>query len=889
MPIDLFGPLRGAVCPWQAGISVAEKICEKPDPGLELPVAGTPIYKAELPKDLRMSESKSVKLSIEGLNCASCVGRVEQGLKGVAGLSHVQVNLATQTASFDSADSAAVRSAVDTLSSLGYPARTATASFTVSSMSCASCVGRVEKNLRAIEGVLEASVNLAAQTAVVTYGVSATTPEQIATSLTKSGYSAEIARSDAQASRSDRQADEAKVLARSVTIAAALALPVFVLEMGAHMVPAFHHLIARTIGLQTSWLIQFVLTTLVLFGPGRGFFVKGIPALLRRAPDMNSLVALGAGAAWMYSVVATFVPQVLPEGVRAVYFEAAAVIVVLILIGRWLEARAKGRTGAAIQTLLGLQAKTARVERAGKTEDVAIDALRVGDLIQVRPGERIPVDGKIALGTSNVDESMITGEPLPVHKSADDLVTGGTVNGTGSLSFHATRVGADTTLAQIIQMVEDAQGAKLPIQGLVDRVTMWFVPAVLAIAILTICVWLIVGPDPALTLALVAGVSVLIIACPCAMGLATPTSIMVGTGRAAELGVLFRKGDALQHMNDVDVIALDKTGTVTQGKPMLTDLVTADRYDRGEVLSCIAAVEAKSEHPIAHAIVQAAQEEGVPVPSAEGFESITGYGAAARVAGRKVLVGADRLMLREGIDPAELCAEALSLAERGRTALFAAIDGKIAAVIAVADPVKPTSAAAIAALQARGLEVVMITGDKQSTAAAIGREVGVTRVIADVLPEGKVAALDKLRQGGRKIAFVGDGINDAPALAHADVGIAIGTGTDVAIESADVVLMSGDLRGVVNAAEVSRATLRNIHQNLAWAFGYNIALIPIAAGVLYPMFGVLLSPVFAAGAMALSSVSVLTNALRLRRLTPTTELAEPQPETRRRSASQPAE
>ncbi|MFT6447282.1 MAG: Cu+-exporting ATPase, partial [Sulfitobacter pontiacus] len=551
-----------------------------------------------------------------------------------------------------------------------------------------------------------------------------------------------------------------------------------------------------------------------------------------------------------------------------VYFEAAAVIVVLILLGRFLEARAKGRTGAAIQKLLGLQARTARVMRDGESIEIEIDALVQGDIVIVRPGERIAVDGEVIEGTSRVDESMLTGEPIPAEKSAGDPVTGGTVNGAGSLQFRATRVGADTTLAQIIRMVEEAQGAKLPIQGLVDRITLWFVPAVMAIAAATVLVWLVFGPDPALTMALIAGVSVLIIACPCAMGLATPTSIMVGTGRAAEMGVLFRKGDALQQLDSVDVVALDKTGTVTEGRPALTDLVLAEGFDRSTTLSKITAVESLSEHPVADAIVRAARAEGAPLAGAEGFQSVTGYGVRAVVEDVEVLVGADRYMAREGIDVSALTPEETKIASKGRTALYAAIDGRVAAVIGVADPVKPASRAAIAALHEKGLAVAMITGDKRETAEAIARETGIDHVVAGVLPDGKVAALDGLREGNKRIAFVGDGINDAPALAHADVGIAIGTGTDVAIESADVVLMSGDLRGVVNAFEVSRRTMRNIRQNLFWAFAYNVALIPVAAGVLYPAFGLLLSPILAAGAMALSSVFVLTNALRLRGIAP---------------------
>ncbi|WP_281856989.1 heavy metal translocating P-type ATPase [Litoreibacter halocynthiae] len=836
-----------------------------------------------------MSDSNMINLSVEGMTCASCVGRVDRTLASIPGLQDVSVNLATETASFAVNGSEPLEAAAAALVELGYPAQTARVTLNIASMNCASCVGRVDKTLSAVSGVLDVSVNLASETATVEYLKGATTPAALIAASNAAGYPADIAEADAQLSRAERKEDEARAQGRRMIFAAILTAPVFVMEMGAHTIPAFHMIIERTIGTQMSWLIQFVLTTIVLFGPGRQFFTKGLPALVKGAPDMNSLVALGTGAAWIYSVVATFLPGLLPAGVRAVYFEAAAVIVVLILLGRWLEARAKGRTGAAIQALLGLQPKTARVMRNGEIEEVQIDALRLGDLILVRPGERIPVDGEVSDGTSNVDESMITGEPLAVAKVIGDAVTGGTVNGTGSLTFGATRVGADTTLAQIIRMVEDAQGAKLPIQGLVDRVTKWFVPAVLGLAALTVTVWLTVGPDPALTFALVAGVSVLIIACPCAMGLATPTSIMVGTGRAAEMGVLFRKGDALQGLSDVDVIALDKTGTVTEGMPTLTDFVLADGVVRAEALRLVASVEAQSEHPIAEAIVLSAKAEGIKLAVADTFTSITGYGVEATVEGHKVLVGADRLMTREGIDINPLAGEEHRLAERGRTALYAAIDGKLAAVIAVADPVKPSSAAAITALRKMGIKVVMITGDKEETAQAIARETGIDHVVAGVLPEGKVAALDSLRADGQRIAFVGDGINDAPALAHADVGIAIGTGTDVAIESADVVLMSGDLRGVVNAIEVSRATMRNIRQNLIWAFGYNAALIPVAAGVLYPAFGVLLSPVFAAGAMALSSVSVLTNALRLRRVKPLMSEMEIPDAARTRMTSQPAQ
>ncbi|MDG1431597.1 MAG: heavy metal translocating P-type ATPase [Paracoccaceae bacterium] len=806
-----------------------------------------------------------VTISIESMSCASCVGRVDRALSALEGVEDVAVNLTSETAMLSVKDATTVVAASEALGKLGYPARKSEVVLNVSSMSCASCVGRVDRALAAVPGVLDVNVNLASETATVCYLEEATDPASLAASATKAGYRAEVVQSVATLDHSARKQEEAAKLAIKTIFAAVLALPVFALEMGGHLIPGMHGLIGRTIGHQTSWLVQFALTTLVLAGPGRQFYLKGIPALLKGAPDMNSLVAVGTGAAYLYSLTATFAPSLLPSAVRAVYFEAAAVIVVLILIGRYLEARAKGRTGAAIQKLLGLQARTARVLRQGEAVEVAIEDLLVSEIVQVRPGERIAVDGQVCGGESHVDESMITGEPLPVLKTEGAMVTGGTVNGAGAFRFRVTRIGADTTLSQIIRMVEQAQGAKLPIQSLVDKITMWFVPAVMAAAVLTVVVWLIVGPQPALTLAMVAGVSVLIIACPCAMGLATPTSIMVGTGRAADLGVLFRKGDALQELSSISVVALDKTGTITEGRPELTDVILAGGFTRDEVLVLAAAVERQSEHPIAQAILRTAPES---VPAIEDFKSITGYGVTATVSGKAVAVGAGRLMKQQGFALGALGDDATELAQNGRTALFVAVDGKLTAVLGVSDPVKPSSKAAIAALKAQGLKVAMITGDKRETAEAIAAEIGIDEIVADVLPDGKVDALSRLSSQGQKIAFVGDGINDAPALAHADVGIAIGTGTDIAIESADVVLMSGDLSGVVNAVEISRRTIRNIRQNLFWAFGYNTALIPVAAGVLYPMLGILLSPMLAAGAMALSSVFVLTNALRLRKVAP---------------------
>ena len=797
---------------------------------------------------------------LDGMSCASCVARVERVLKGLDGVTDASVNLARETATIHgTAPAAKVAQALD---EAGYPARTEVINLSVEAMTCASCVRRVEMALAAVPGVIGVSVNLASETAQVTVLTGSARLGDLVAASAAIGYPAIQRQAAMQAV--DRKAEAALVLRGQLILAAALTLPVFLLEMGGHLSPGFHHWVMMTIGQQSSWVLQFVLTTLVLFGPGRLFYRRGIPALLKRAPDMNSLVALGTGAAYAFSVVATFAPVLLPEGTQAVYYEAAAVIIVLILLGRYLEARAKGRTGQAIVKLIGLQAKTARVERNGTVVELPLEQIVVGDTLYLRPGERVAVDGVTLTGASYVDESMITGEPVPVAKSSGAAVVAGTINGTGALTYRALRVGNDTLLAQIIRMVEAAQGAKLPIQDLVNRITAWFVPAVLAVAALTVALWLAFGPSPALGHALVAGVAVLIIACPCAMGLATPTSIMVGTGRAAELGVLFRKGAALQGLVDVGVVALDKTGTLTAGRPELTDMHLADGFAKAEVLRLAAGVESLSEHPIATAIVRAAQRGGLAMPGAELFTAIPGLGAQAQVDGRRVLIGADRLMQRDDIALGALADHGRDFGRAGKTPLYVAIDGIAAAVIAVADPVKPGTPEAIAALHALGLKIAMITGDNRGTAEAIARELGIDHVVAEVLPAGKVAALQSLRSKGAKIAFVGDGINDAPALASADVGIAIGTGTDIAIESADVVLISGDLRGVVNAFRISQRTMTNIRQNLFWAFGYNALLIPVAAGALYPLNGTLLSPQLAAGAMALSSVFVLSNALRLR-------------------------
>jgi heavy metal translocating P-type ATPase len=732
-------------------------------------------------------------------------------------------------------------------------------SLDIEGMTCASCVNRVEKALLKVPGVETASVNLATERATVAGG----DLEALLKAVEKVGYKGSVRQPDAPAHDHMHHHDEdAAVLKRDVIIAAIPTIPLFAVEMLAHLHMPFHMWLMSAVGMDVLWVTYFVLATFVLFVPGLRFFKIGFPALFRGAPEMNSLVALGAGAAWLYSTVVTFAPQLVPAETRYVYFEAAAVIVTLILVGRWLEAIAKGRTGEAISRLVQQQAKTARVERHGATVEIPVEEVRVGDIVLVRPGEKIAVDGEIVEGQSHVDESMISGEPLPVSKGVGALVIGGTLNTSGSFSFRATKVGADTMLAHIIRMVEDAQAGKLPIQAVVDRITAVFVPVVIGLAILTAVAWFVWGPEPSLTYALVNAVAVLIIACPCAMGLATPMSIMVGTGRAAQLGVLFRKGEALQQLQKAGVVAFDKTGTLTAGKPALTDLILDDDFEHDEVLALVAAVENRSEHPIALAIVAAAEKAGLTLGTVTEFSSNPGTGVTARVDGRLVAVGSQRHMSH--LDFTDFAEAIDRLAAEGKTPVFAAVDDKLAAAIVVADTIKPTSKAVIEALHARGLNTAMISGDNALTAKAIAAQLGIDEVRAEVLPADKVETIKGLRTLHGTVAYVGDGINDAPALAEADIGIAVGSGTDAAIESADVVLLGGNLQGVLNALTVSRATMRNIWENLFWAFCYNALLIPVAMGVLYPAFGILLSPMIGAGAMALSSIFVVTNAQRLR-------------------------
>jgi Cu+-exporting ATPase len=653
-------------------------------------------------------------------------------------------------------------------------------------------------------------------------------------------------------------------MTRRLWIGIALAIPVVVLEMGGHLLNL--HFVSPAM---SNW-IQLVLATPVVLWCGWPFFVRGWQSLVSRNLNMFTLIAMGVGVAWLYSVVATVAPGLFPEAFRmdgavAVYFEAAAVITVLVLVGQVLELRAREQTSGAIRALLDLAPKTARRVRAdGSDDEVALDAVAVGDRLRVRPGEKVPVDGALLEGRSSLDESMVTGESMPVTKDAGAKVIGGTLNQTGSFVMRADKVGRDTMLAQIVQMVATAQRSRAPIQRLADQVAGWFVPTVILIAVLAFIAWAVWGPEPRLTFGLVAAVTVLIIACPCALGLATPMSIMVGVGRGAQAGVLIKNAEALERMEKVDTLVVDKTGTLTEGKPKVVAVVPAPGFAEKDVLRLAAGVERASEHPLARAVVDSAGERGIVIPEASGFEAPTGKGVTATVEGRRIVIGNARMFADDGIATTALDAEAERLRGDGATSVFVAVDGKAAGVIAIADPVKPTTQQALRALADEGVRVVMLTGDNKTTAHAVARRLGISDVEAEVLPDRKSAVIEKLRAEGRVVAMAGDGVNDAPALAAADVGIAMGTGTDVAIESAGVTLLGGDLTGIVRARRLSAATMSNIRQNLFFAFIYNAAGVPIAAGVLYPAFGILLSPIIAAAAMSLSSVSVVANALRLR-------------------------
>jgi len=730
-------------------------------------------------------------------------------------------------------------------------------------MFCASCVSRVEKALGSVPGVREAAVNLATARARVTLAEELPI-ERLIEAVERTGYEAKLVSHEAgvAAEIEDARAREFRQHQRRFILAAALTIPVLALAMLGMHLP-----VLRDIPQRTSGLIQLVLTIPLIAIAGRGFFIGAWKVLRHGSADMNTLVAVGTGSAFLYSAFVVLFPNLLSPALKthAVYFDTAAMIITLILMGRMLEAKAKGRASQAIRKLLGSTPRTARVIRPAGAEEIPIEKVVVSDVIQVRPGEKIPVDGVILAGHSSVDESMLSGEPIPVDKAPGDAVVGGTINRSGAFTFRAQKVGKDTVLAQIIRVVEQAQGSKAPVQRLADSIAAVFVPVVILIALITFALWMLLGPEPTFPYALTAFIAVLIIACPCALGLATPTAIMVGTGRGAELGILIKGGESLEKIKNVDTIVLDKTGTITRGQPEITDMVTTAGFGEDQVLGLAAAVEHLSEHPLAQAVVKKCQQRAIEIPRTSGFHALPGFGAQAEVDGEIIRVGKLDWLRAEGVAVPDEIPAVAEWERAGKTPLFVAVDRALIGGMAAADTIKEGSPTAVRSLHELGFDVIMLTGDKERGARAVADQVGIRQVVSGVLPTQKAAQIAKLQEQGRRVVMVGDGLNDAPALAQADLGIAIGSGTDVAIEASDITLMRGDLFGVVSAIRLSRQTLRSIHQNFFWAFIYNIIGIPIAAGILYPFIGMLLSPVIAAGAMAFSSVSVVSNSLRLKR------------------------
>ena len=812
--------------------------------------------------DVLDESARQLTLPVKGMSCASCAKSVEGALAGVDGVAESRVNFATERAQvgLQEGRQVPVEKLAQAVADSGYEVRTAETSLTVQGMTCASCVSRVEEALAAVGGVLEATVNLATDRATVRYVPGATELRDLAQVVRDAGY--EVVEAEDGGDRTDVEGqareEEQRSMKRRFLWALAFALPVFVLEMGFMHIPAMEAWITDQVSTQTLYYVLFALTSVVQFGPGRYFYRHGWPALKSGAPDMNTLVMIGTSAAYGYSVVATFLPTVLPEGTVHVYYEAAATIITLILAGNYMEALAKGRASDAIRSLLNLQATTARIIRDGEAVEVDVRDVGPGDVVRVRPGEKVPVDGEVVDGSSYVDESMVTGEPDPVSKGEGDEVVGGTINKTGSFTFRATRVGEETVLSQIVEMVEAAQGSAPPIQSLADRVVKVFVPFVLATAALTFGLWLVFGPDPVLTFALVTAVSVLIIACPCAMGIATPISVMVGTGRAAELGVYVREGEALQALHGADVVAFDKTGTLTKGRPEVTDFLVQNDFEESNLLRWVAAVETQSEHPIGEALVTRAEDRGLDWPDATDFNAIPGHGVQATVDGHTVAIGAARLMGRLDVTLDGQEATANELADAAKTPLYVAVDGTLAAVVAVADPIKDSTPAALDALHELGIEIAMITGDDERTAQAIARELGIDRVQAEVLPDDKAEAVTQFQEQGQTVAFVGDGINDAPALATASVGIAMGAaGTDTALETADIALMADDLSRLPYLSELSTAATGVIRQNIWSSLGVKL-LLAVAA----PFGYVSVLGAIVIGDMGMS-LGVTGNALRL--------------------------
>ncbi len=827
------------------------------------------------------ASTQRLKLSVIDMDCPTCALTIEKGVKQIEGVKKINVNSVTGDAYVEYNPTVTnAAHIIDAIKKSGYRVGQNPLTLKIGGMYCGSCVTKIENDLLSKPGVTSASVDLASETALVQYIPAEVNIDEMKKSIESLGYtvrdgSGKVDREESPERITGKEGEvrdeteiaheqEYKSLMRQFIFAAVVSVPVVFFSY-----PDIFGIsgLMRQGSASATYisLAMAAVTLLVMFYSGAQFFTGAVAAFKSRSANMNTLVASGITAAWLYSTVAVLFPSVFPsKALAGQFYDVVAVVVALVILGLALEVRAKGKSSLAIKKLIGLQAKTARVVRDGTEKDIPFEEVVVDDIVIVRPGEKVPVDGAVTDGSSSVDESMITGEPIAAEKHTGDEVIGGTINKTGSFRFRATKVGKDTALAQIINMVQQAQNSKAPIQRVVDQISGYFAPAVIILSIISFIIWYDFGPQPNLVFALIVLVTTLVIACPCALGIATPISLMVGVGKGAENGILIRSGAALETAQKLNTIVLDKTGTITKGKPALTDVVTTDGFNENEILSLAASVEKASEHPLADAIVTGAQELKVSINDPESFSAIPGKGVEAKVAGKHILLGNVKLMNEYGIAVESLADKSRQLAEDGKTPMYVAVDKRFAGIVAVADTVKEDSKSAVAQLQKMGLEVVMITGDNERTAKAIARQVGITRVFAEVLPEDKAHNIQKIQGEGKKVAMVGDGINDAPALAQADIGLAIGTGTDVAIEASDITLIKGNLSGVVAAIDVSRATMKNVRQNLFGAFFYNILGLPIAMGALYPFFGILLSPIIAGAAMAFSSVTVVTNANRLR-------------------------
>lgn len=802
-----------------------------------------------------------INIPITGMTCAACASAIEKALLKVTGIKNVVVNFPAERATiefFDPDNPPVLQSLIEIIKSEGYGVATARIDFAVAGMTCAACVGAVERALKELYGVINVTVNLAAEKANVEYIPTIVGFEDFKKTVTEAGYTAEQITEEFVDREREQRKKEFQALKIQFIVSAILTAPIIIGSM-------------LTLPVLSNWYLLFLLTTPVQFWSGMRFHKAALSALRHRTANMNTLISIGTTSAYVYSLAATFMPQLFFKGgiTPHVYFDTSATIITLILLGRMLEARAKGKTSEAIRKLMGLQVKTATVLRDGIEREIPIEEVTVGDIAIVRPGERIPVDGEVVEGYSTVDESMLTGESLPIEKSSGDKIFGGTVNKAGSFKLRAVRIGKETALAQIIRLVEEAQGSKAPIQRFADKVASIFVPIVIVIAALTFLLWFILGPKPSLTISLMNFIAVLIIACPCALGLATPTAIMVGTGKGAEKGILIRDAQALELAHEIQTVVLDKTGTITRGEPEVVGItITGNDLSPDQALQIAASAEKLSEHPLGQAIVKKAKENNVYITEPSEFSAIPGGGIKARISQQsehiEVFIGNEGMMQREGINVSTVKTLSNKISSNGRTPVFMAVNNKIKAVFSIADTIKEGSVEAIELLKTMGIEVVMLTGDHQNTAQAIAKEVGINRFFAEVLPDQKVEAVRKIKSEGKITAMVGDGINDAPALAEADVGIAIGTGTDIAIEASDITLIKGNLKSVVDAIKLSKLTIKTIKQNLFWAFFYNVVGIPVAAGLLYPFGGPLLNPMIASAAMAFSSVSVVSNSLRLR-------------------------